>query len=98
MNTGKKCGSIFINRAFLKWLRFQLGENNYRQLDPNLDIDKEAFHASESPAMRDLMQKFDERKQGFTKSSGDEFLDLPEPLDALSIPGVVNSGEVKIPR
>ncbi|KAH8727125.1 hypothetical protein GQ44DRAFT_725417 [Phaeosphaeriaceae sp. PMI808] len=96
--TGSKCGSIFINRTFLKWLRDKLGEDNYRQLDPNLDIDKEAFHASESPAMRYLMEKFDERKQGFTRDSGDFYLDLPPPLDNLTINGVVNQGEMMIPR
>ncbi|KAH7085513.1 hypothetical protein BKA63DRAFT_598156 [Paraphoma chrysanthemicola] len=96
--TGRKCGSIFINRAFLKWLRDILGEQNYRQLDPNLDIDKDAFHASESPAMRYLMQKFDERKQGFDRDSGDIYLDLPDPLDALTIPGVVDQGQMTIPR
>jgi hypothetical protein len=95
---GRKCGSIFINRAFLKWLRGKLGEENYRQLDPNLDIDKEAFHASESPAMRYLMQVFDGRKQGFQRDSGAFFLDLPKPLDDLTINGIVNEGEMMIPR
>jgi hypothetical protein len=98
MAAGGKCGSIFINRAFLRWLRGQLGEQNYRQLDPNLDIDKDAFHASENPAMRYLMQKFDDRKQAFDRDSGDFYLDLPEPLDALTMSGIVNQGEMMIPR
>ncbi|CAO2656251.1 Nn.00g050540.m01.CDS01 [Neocucurbitaria sp. VM-36] len=96
--TGDKCGSIFINREFLKWLRNQLGEANYRHLDPNLDIDKDAFHASESPAMRYLMEKFDERKQIFDRNSRDLYLDLPEPLDSLTIPGIVYQGQITIPR
>ncbi|KAJ4365713.1 hypothetical protein N0V83_008333 [Neocucurbitaria cava] len=95
--TGEKCGSIFINREFLKWLRKQLGETNYRHLDPNFDIDKDAFHASESPAMRYLMEKFDERKQNFDRHSRDLYLDLPEPLDNLTIPGIVNQGQITIP-
>jgi hypothetical protein len=95
---GSKCGSIFINRAFLRWLRGKLGDEYYGELDPNFDIDKDAFHASESPAMRYLMQKFDERKQAFDRDSGDFYLDLPEPLDSLSIPGVVNQGEMLIAR
>jgi hypothetical protein len=66
--------------------------------DPNLDIDKEAFHASESPAMRYLMQEFDGRKQGFKRDSGPFFLDLPSPLDDLTINGIVNEGEMMIPR
>jgi hypothetical protein len=82
----------------LRWLRSKLGEQYYRELDPNLDIDKDAFHASESPAMRYLMQKFDERKQAFDENSGDFYLDLPEPLDALTISGVVNQGEMLISR
>ncbi|KAF2827326.1 actin-like ATPase domain-containing protein, partial [Ophiobolus disseminans] len=96
--TGGKCGSIFINRAFLKWLRSELGESYYRELDPNLDIDKDAFHASESPAMRYLMQEFDERKQTFDRDSGDFRLDLPEPLADLTIDGVVNQGEITVTR
>lgn len=96
--TGQKCGSVFINREFLKWLRDKLGIENYQKLDPNLDIDKEAFHASESPAMRYLMQNFDERKQSFDQDSGDFYLDLPEPLENLTIDGVVNQGEMLIPR
>jgi hypothetical protein len=95
---GRKCGSIFINRTLLKWIRERLGEDNYLQLDPNLDIDKEAFHASESPAMRYLMHRFDEQKQLFNRNSGAFYLDLPEPLDTLTIPGVVNQGEMVIPR
>jgi hypothetical protein len=44
------------------------------------------------------MQKFDERKQAFDENSGDFYLDLPEPLDALTISGVVNQGEMLISR
>jgi hypothetical protein len=70
----------------------------YRELDPNLDIDTDAFNASNSPAMRHLMEKFDERKQVFDNESTNFHLDLPEPLDMLTIPGVVNQGEMIIHR
>lgn len=95
---GEKCGSIFINREFLKWLRQSLGEVNYRHLDPNLDIDKESFHASESPAMSSLMTQFDEKKQTFTRDSRDTYIDLPEPLADLTISGIVDQGQITIPR
>jgi hypothetical protein len=75
-----------------------LGEENYRRLDPNLDVDKDAFHASQSPAMRYLMEKFDERKQAFDRETGDFGIDLPEPLDALIIPGIVDQGLIIITR
>lgn len=98
IRSGQKCGSIFINRAFLKWLRSILGENNYCQLDPNLDIEKDAFHASETPSMRYLMQKFDERKEAFDRDTGDFGIDLPDPLGDLTIPGIVDQGLIMISR
>ncbi|KAL6709496.1 hypothetical protein ACN47E_001431 [Coniothyrium glycines] len=63
--TGNKSGSIFINMEFKKWLRNQLGDDYYRELDPRLDIEKYASHASETPAMRSLMKDFDHAKKNF---------------------------------
>jgi hypothetical protein len=48
--------------------------------------------------MRYLMRIFDERKQGFERESGDFYVDLPNPLADLTIPGVVNEGEIMVPR
>ncbi|KAF3050005.1 hypothetical protein E8E11_009658 [Didymella keratinophila] len=96
--TGAKCGSIFINRAFKRWLRSQLGDEHYTKLDPNMEIDHDSSHSSETPAMRDLMQRFDERKQAFTRESRDQYLDLPFPLENLNVPGVINEGQITITR
>lgn len=96
--TGRKCGSIFINQKFKYWLRGFLGDGEYRKLDPNLDIERNATHASETPAMRALMKKFDALKKGFEPNSRDFKVTLPEPLQNLSIPGRVNQGLMIIPK
>ncbi|KAF2127870.1 hypothetical protein P153DRAFT_432314 [Dothidotthia symphoricarpi CBS 119687] len=96
--TGEKCGSIFINQKFKEWIRLLLGDEEYRKLDPNLDIGKNASHASETPAMRALMKKFDALKKHFGMDSRDLRLTLPDPVQDLNIPGRVNQGLITIPR
>jgi len=80
----------------------QIGRDNYRELDPELNVDKNAAYSCESTSMRALMAKFDAIKVSFPPpppSSGRVFrLDLPPPLDNLNIPDVVNYGEITIKR
>ncbi|KAF2249310.1 hypothetical protein BU26DRAFT_519428 [Trematosphaeria pertusa] len=95
--TGRKCGSIFINLEFKKWLKRLIGEAKYRELDPDLDVDKNAAHAFETTSMRQLMRDFDTLKRDFQPNSHQDFhLDLPHPLANLDIPDVVNKGEITI--
>lgn len=96
--TGRKCGSIFINQRFKEWIRMLLGDEEYRKLDPNLDIERNAAHASETPAMRALMKKFDALKKNFNMDSHEVRLTLPPPLQNLVIPDRVNQGLITIPR
>jgi hypothetical protein len=79
-------------------LRTLLGDDEYRKLDPNLDIDKIANHASETPAMRELMQSFDDVKKQFTFATPDVRFSLQGELENLDIPGRVNKGLIIIPR
>lgn len=96
--TGKRCGSIFVNLEFRKWLRQLLGDKNYQKLDPYMEMSKITSHATEGPALRDLMKAFDAWKRGFTKNFGRDIpIDLPAPLQDLDIPGKVNHGEITIP-
>lgn len=96
--TGQKCGSIFINQKFKVWLRKLLGDDEYRKLDPNLDIERNATHASETPAMRALMKIFDDIKKTFQPISRDFWkITLPHPLQNLSIPGRVDQGLIRVP-
>ncbi|KAH7078168.1 hypothetical protein BKA63DRAFT_552283 [Paraphoma chrysanthemicola] len=96
--TGKKCGSIFINERFKRWLRAQIGDENWEKLDPEMKLDRTASYDSETPAMRSLMDEFDIRKERFDATeTRDIRFDLPEPLDNLDA-GEVRSGEVTIPR
>ncbi|KAJ8111356.1 hypothetical protein OPT61_g6033 [Boeremia exigua] len=98
--TGQKCGSIFINQEFKRWMRGWLGDEHFRKLDPNLDVDRNATHAAETPAMRDLMKMFDAKKKNFTytSESHDIRLTLPPPLQNLTIPHKVHQGLVIIPK
>ncbi|KAF2188028.1 actin-like ATPase domain-containing protein [Zopfia rhizophila CBS 207.26] len=94
--TGKKCGSIFIDMEFKKWLRSLIGDKNYQKLDPNTEANKISSHATEGEAMRILMKRFDALKKQFHSGSEDRHVDLPKPLHNLTIPGKVNSGEITI--
>jgi hypothetical protein len=83
---------------FKKWLRGILTDEYYKKLDPNLDIEKFATHASETPAMRSLMKEFDLKKRTFGAHGSDCRLELPAPLDNHSIPDRVNQGLLTIRR
>jgi hypothetical protein len=67
-------------------------------LDPNLDVEKLATHASETPPMRLLMKEFDLKKRTFGLHGVDCQLELPAPLENHSIPGRVNQGLLTIRR
>ncbi|KAF2658712.1 hypothetical protein K491DRAFT_755999 [Lophiostoma macrostomum CBS 122681] len=95
--TGRKCGSVFINLAFKKWLRMLIGEQNYRELDPELGETKISSHSAEGPAMRELMRDFNARKEIFHSHYGEDIrIDLPAPKDNLTLPGKVNAGQIRI--
>lgn len=84
---------------FKDWLRSLIGDHHYRQIDPNLDLYKIASHGAESRAMRDLMKDFDDRKTLFHSSYGENiYIQLPEPLEDLDIPGKVNQGRITVTR
>ncbi|KAE9364684.1 hypothetical protein N431DRAFT_110243 [Stipitochalara longipes BDJ] len=94
--TGSKCGSIFINLAFKKWLRDLLGEKLYKLLDPTQLFTKIRSHDAEREGMRELMKRFDVLKKRFTKSQGSMTLDLPAPLENLELDSRVIGGEIEI--
>src|ERR1700761_7954418 len=93
---GDKCGSIYIDIEFRKWLRDHIGEANYRQLDSNLNVERTSSHATEGKAMRLLMKKFELLKKNFSDDGRDAFLDLPHPLDNLNMQGKVDGGQITI--
>lgn len=97
--SGDKCGSIFINQEFKKWIREWIGDDEYRKLDPNLDIARDATHASETAPMRELMKRFDVLKKQFGVGDSRKLpLTLPEPIQNLNIPGKVDHGLIRITR
>lgn len=48
--------------------------------------------------MRELMKKFEAHKKAFTQSSPEMRIDLPKPLDRLTISKVVDRGELIITK
>jgi len=82
---GRKCGSIFIDKAFKKWLKEKLGEH-YRELDPDHDGEIKS-HAIEGPRMQALMKDFIAAKEAFGSQEQTEIrIHLPQPLDTLNEP------------
>ena len=75
-----------------------LGSDNYRQLDPNADLNKIGSHTTESGPMRELMKGFIEHKKQFKRDARDIRLELPDKLARLNIQGVVVDGELILPR
>lgn len=95
--TGRKCGSVFINIEFQRWLRQLLGDRYYSQIDPGMGRTTIASHSIEGRAMRELMRDFDILKREFTGDTGQILqIDLPSPLDDLNIPGVVDFGQITL--
>ncbi|KAF8851719.1 hypothetical protein BDZ45DRAFT_730704 [Acephala macrosclerotiorum] len=95
-----KCGAIFINLAFKKWLRKLIGQDRYRELDQRDDAhlsDKISSHDSEGEMMRTLMKQFETKKRAFTAESGDVHIDLPECFHDWHIDDRVEEGEITIP-
>jgi hypothetical protein len=94
---GDKCGLIYLDLAFKRWLRNQLGEQNYQILNPSYN-GKISFHATEGEYMRHLMKRFDNHKRWFTKDSRDMKLILPLPLNNLTLSDKVTLGELTITK
>lgn len=90
---GDKCGAIFINLAFKRWLKNLIGERNYQQLDQTLLIHKISSHDVEGEYMRELMKNFDIHKRKFKEGHRDIKMDLPGPLENLNIENTVVGGQ-----
>ncbi|OXV10191.1 hypothetical protein Egran_02048, partial [Elaphomyces granulatus] len=91
-----KCGSIFVDLAFKKWLRDVLGDKHYRRLDPSQLDPKIGYHHVEGQRMRELMQGFDKHKRKFNRDYRDIKMDLPYPLHNLNRDNKVVGGEITI--
>jgi hypothetical protein len=75
-----------------------IGDQYYHQLDPNADLEGFSSHTAEGPAMRQLMNQFIAFKKEFELNSPNSSLDLPHPLDGITIAGRVNDGEITITK
>jgi hypothetical protein len=95
--TGDKFGAIYIDQEFKKWLQ-KLIPRHYRSLDPCNANQKISAHATEGGQMRTLMKKFDILKKRFKTDTDEMTLNLPEPLNKLTIEGIVSEGEITITK
>jgi hypothetical protein len=93
---GAKCGAVYIDGAFKSWLKEQIGDENYKELDPRNASQKISSHATEGKQMRALMKTFDGYKRKFSEDHRDIKMDLPEPLDDLTVGKQVLGGELTI--
>ena len=96
--TGRRVGSIFIDRRFKQWLRVLIGDANFLQLDTNAQLNKIGSHSTEGRSMRQLMNSFETLKKSFARNTPDMHMELPYPLDNLTIPRRVDSGEITITK
>ncbi|KAH0558447.1 hypothetical protein GP486_004893 [Trichoglossum hirsutum] len=94
--TGRKCGSIFIDIAFKMWLKALLGDKYYQMLDPIQQAYKISSHHTEGRSMRELMYSFSVFKKKFKKDSRVMKMDLPKPLDNLTLDDRVIGGQITI--
>lgn len=94
--SGAKCGSVYIDGAFKAWLKKIIGNQNYQQLDPRNASQKISSHATEGKEMRILMKEFEKYKRKFNKDHREIKMDLPEPLDDITVGKKVLGGEVSI--
>ncbi|KAK5163262.1 uncharacterized protein LTR77_010848 [Saxophila tyrrhenica] len=97
---GGKFGSAWIDTAFKSWLRDEIGWDNYAQLDRvNAWTQRISPHTGENGPMRELMRRFREKKVVFPNpTEADIKLDLPSPLNSLTIGKRVVGGELTIRR
>jgi hypothetical protein len=93
---GDKCGSIFINLAFKRWLRELVGESIYQKLDQGQLSHKISSHDAEGERMRILMKSFDALKRKFKRGHRDMKMDLPAPFHNLNLDSRVVGGEITI--
>jgi hypothetical protein len=70
----------------------------YRKIDANMDWNNTSSHAIEGKQMRMLMKSFERHKRRFRKDYPDIKMDLPEPLQNLTIDGKVDQGEITITK
>ncbi|KAG4439732.1 hypothetical protein IFR05_004810 [Cadophora sp. M221] len=92
INEGARCGSIFIDFAFKRWLRDFIGPELYSNLDEEYFNDKIGSHDREGEQIRSLMKKFEVYKRKFHHNHRDIKMDLPEPLEHLNLQDRIHEG------
>jgi hypothetical protein len=87
-----------VDKAFLKWLRELIGDQEYKKLDPHIQAGKASSNTLVGEHMRELLKGFEQRKRRFASSPEKEIpIDLTGDLANLNIKGKVDGGEIRIP-
>jgi len=94
---GSKCGSIFVNLAFKRWLLRLLGKDMYWELGQAQPVTEISSHDVEGERMRVLMKTFDVHKRKFSKGHRNVKIDLPEPFEDFNMDDRVVGGQITIP-
>lgn len=91
---GEKCGAAYIDTYFKRQLFRLIGQDRYHNIDPSYSGHRVGAHTTESSEMRKLMQQFDKKKRGFSNNSIATGLELPESLHNLTVPGIIEQGQL----
>lgn len=86
---------MLIDLAFKKWLQDLIGDKNYQLLEP-VQRSLENPRNTEGENMRALMRNFEIHKKRFSSDSRDMHIDLPQPLENLSLANRVDVGEFTV--
>lgn len=73
-----------------------ISDRHYRALDRRTAGQQIGAHTMEEKQMRQVIKKFDEKKRLFSNKSQEVHIDLPDPLNTLSISGRVTQGDLRI--
>lgn len=92
--TSDKCGAAYIDTNFKRWLHRLIGDERYSRIDPSYSGLRVGAHTTESSEMRKLIAQFDSQKRAFSSSSTATGLNLPESLNSLTIPGIIEGGQL----
>src|SRR5437667_12510502 len=69
LKKGDKCGAIFIDREFRKWLAKKLGPTDFQKVGGRLPENDIGSHTIVEPEMRKIMKDFEGIKRSFAGST-----------------------------
>jgi hypothetical protein len=96
---GDRCGAIFVDLSFMKWLHQKLGDTGYLKLSKNLPGHDVGSHTTVGRDLKAVMKQFEYVKEDFDGHLGESqgYIRLPGDLNNLHNPAKgIEDGEVRI--